>query len=103
MLLLVGSLLVEFVTGTLWVQDYSPLKVDFYPVHYYGAWVFGTMFVLHACVKLPTVRRAYRERGVLAPLRQSLRRHRAGATRRQPARPDGSRDAHAQPARDCWR
>ena len=72
MLLLVGSLLVEIVTGTLWVQDYFPLKVDFYPVHYYGAWVFGTMFVLHACVKLPVVRRAYRERGVLAPLRQSL-------------------------------
>ncbi|HEY3775516.1 MAG TPA: molybdopterin-dependent oxidoreductase [Solirubrobacteraceae bacterium] len=72
MLLLVGSLLVEFVTGTLWVQDYFPLKIDFYPVHYYGAWVFGTMFVLHACIKLPVVRRAYRERGVLAPLRQSL-------------------------------
>jgi DMSO/TMAO reductase YedYZ molybdopterin-dependent catalytic subunit len=72
MLLLVGSLLVEIVTGTLWVEDYFPLKVDFYPVHYYGAWVFGTMFVLHACVKLPVVRRAYRERGVLAPLRASL-------------------------------
>jgi DMSO/TMAO reductase YedYZ molybdopterin-dependent catalytic subunit len=72
MLLLVGSLLVELVTGTLWVQDYFPLHVDFYPVHYYGAWVFGAMFVLHACVKLPVVRRAYRERGVLAPLRRSL-------------------------------
>ncbi len=30
------------------------------------------MFVLHACVKLPTVRRAYRERGVLKPLLQGL-------------------------------
>ena len=72
LLLLVGSLLVEFVTGTLWVQDYFPLKIAFYPVHYYGAWVFGTMFVLHACLKLPVVRRAYRERGALAPLRASL-------------------------------
>ena len=72
MLLLVGSLLVEIVTGTLWIQDYFPLKVDFYPVHYYGAWVFGAMFLLHACVKLPVVRRAYRERGALAPLRDSL-------------------------------
>jgi DMSO/TMAO reductase YedYZ molybdopterin-dependent catalytic subunit len=72
MLLLIGSLLVEFVTGTLDIQDYTPLNVDFYPVHYYGAWVFGTVFVLHACVKLPVVRRAYRERGVLAPLRASL-------------------------------
>jgi DMSO/TMAO reductase YedYZ molybdopterin-dependent catalytic subunit len=72
MLLLMGSLLVEIVTGTLWVQDYFPLNIDFYPVHYYGAWVFGAMFVLHACVKLPVVRRAYRERGALAPLRASL-------------------------------
>jgi DMSO/TMAO reductase YedYZ molybdopterin-dependent catalytic subunit len=73
LLLLVGSLLVEFVTGIFAVQDYSPLTIDFYPVHYYGAWVFGTMFVLHACVKIPVVRRAYRERGVLGPLRASLK------------------------------
>ncbi len=72
LLLLVGSLLLEIVTGTLDVQYYSPLNVNFYLVHYYGAWVFGTMFVLHTCLKLPTVRRAYRERGVLAPLRASL-------------------------------
>jgi DMSO/TMAO reductase YedYZ molybdopterin-dependent catalytic subunit len=73
LLLLVGSVLVEFVTGILDIQDYYPLKFPFYPIHYYGAWVFGTMFVLHACVKLPTVRRAYRERGVLMPLRAGLR------------------------------
>jgi DMSO/TMAO reductase YedYZ molybdopterin-dependent catalytic subunit len=73
LLLLVGSVLVEFVSGILDIQDYYPLKFPFYPIHYYGAWVFGTMFVLHACVKLPTVRRAYRERGVLMPLRAGLR------------------------------
>jgi DMSO/TMAO reductase YedYZ molybdopterin-dependent catalytic subunit len=72
MVLLVGSLMVELVTGTLAIQDYTPLHLQFYPVHYYGAWVFGAMFVLHACVKLPVVRRAYRERGALAPLRESL-------------------------------
>ena len=72
LLLLVGSVLVEFVTGILWVEDYYRLKFDFYAIHYYGAWVFGTMFVLHACVKLPTVRRAYRARGVLKPLRDGL-------------------------------
>jgi DMSO/TMAO reductase YedYZ molybdopterin-dependent catalytic subunit len=73
LLLLVGSVLVEFATGILAVENYYPLPVNFYAIHYYGAWVFGAMFVLHACVKLPTVRRAYRERGVLKPLRQSLR------------------------------
>jgi DMSO/TMAO reductase YedYZ molybdopterin-dependent catalytic subunit len=73
LLLLVGSVLVEFVSGIFDIQDYYPLKFPFYPIHYYGAWVFGTMFALHACVKLPTVRRAYRERGVLMPLRAGLR------------------------------
>ena len=55
------------------MEDYYSLGFNFCAIHYYGAWVFGTMFVLHACVKLPTVRRAYRERGVLRPLRESLR------------------------------
>jgi DMSO/TMAO reductase YedYZ molybdopterin-dependent catalytic subunit len=72
LVLLVGSVLIEFVTGIFAVEDYFPFQIDFYQVHYYGAWVFGTMFVLHACVKLPVVRRAYRERGALAPLRERL-------------------------------
>jgi DMSO/TMAO reductase YedYZ molybdopterin-dependent catalytic subunit len=73
LLLLVGSVLVELVTGILNMEDYYPLPIDFYAIHYYGAWVFGTVFVLHACVKLPTVRRAYRTRGLLKPLREGLR------------------------------
>jgi hypothetical protein len=71
LLALVASVLVEFATGILVVDDYFS-GGDFYALHYYGAWVFVTMFVLHACVKLPTVRRAYRERGVLKPLREGL-------------------------------
>jgi hypothetical protein len=65
--------LLEFVTGILAAEAYYPLGIDFYAIHYYGAWVFGTMFVLHACVKIPVVRRAYRERGVLKPLRVGLK------------------------------
>jgi DMSO/TMAO reductase YedYZ molybdopterin-dependent catalytic subunit len=72
LLLLVGSVLVEFASGILDIQDF-PQGINFYLIHYYGAWVFGTMFVLHACVKLPVARRAYRDRGVLKPLRASLR------------------------------
>ena len=73
LLALVASALVEFATGILIVDDYFPGSViNFYAVHYYGAWVFGTLFVLHACVKLPTVRRAYRDRGVLKPLLEGL-------------------------------
>jgi DMSO/TMAO reductase YedYZ molybdopterin-dependent catalytic subunit len=72
LLLLVGSVLVEFATGILDIDDYNRLPIGFNTLHYYGAWVFGTMFVLHACLKLPTVRRAYRERGVLKPMTRSL-------------------------------
>ena len=69
---LVASVLVEFATGILAADDWTPWSFNFNTVHYYGAWIFGTLFVLHACIKLPVVRRAYRERGVLKPLMQSL-------------------------------
>ena len=69
---LVASVLVEFATGILMMDDWGPAKFAFNTVHYYGAWVFGTLFVLHACIKVPVVRRAYRERGVLKPLMQSV-------------------------------
>jgi hypothetical protein len=72
LLALVASVLVEFATGILNVDDYFGGPLDFNTVHYYGAWVFGTLFVLHACVKLPTVRRAYRTRGALKPLLEGL-------------------------------
>lgn len=72
LLALVTSVLVEFATGILDIDDNLFGPMNFNAVHYYGAWVFGTLFVLHACVKLPTVRRAYRTRGVLKPLLQGL-------------------------------
>lgn len=71
-LLLVGSVLVEFVTGTLDVEYFYPWHFDFYTIHYYGALVFFSAFLLHLFVKLPTVRHAYRERGVLKPLLDDL-------------------------------
>lgn len=69
---LVASVLVEFATGIFNMQAWGPWSFDFNTVHYYGAWMFGTLFVLHACIKLPAVRRAYRERGVLKPLMNGL-------------------------------
>ncbi|MBV9798234.1 MAG: hypothetical protein JO039_09335, partial [Solirubrobacterales bacterium] len=90
LLLLVGSVLVEFVSGILYVED-DGLPFDFYAIHYFGAWVFGTMFLLHACIKLPTVRRAYRERGVLKPLR-------AGLLDTKPEPPNSSELAPVEPS-----
>ena len=69
---LVASVLVEFATGVLMVDDYYVVHFNIDTIHYYGAWLFGTLFVLHASIKLPAVRRAYRERGVLKPLMQGV-------------------------------
>jgi DMSO/TMAO reductase YedYZ molybdopterin-dependent catalytic subunit len=80
LLALVASVLVEFATGILMMEEWITGSFDLNLVHYYGAWVFGTLFVLHAFIKLPTVRRAYRERGVLKPLRENL-----GQTKPEPA------------------
>ena len=70
--LLVGSALFEFATGIVNIQVYYPFHFSFYTGHLYGAWVFIAAFVGHAAIKLPTVRRAYRVHGALAPLRDSL-------------------------------
>ena len=53
----------EFATGILNVQLWYPWHFNFVVAHYYGAWVFLTALVLHVAVKLPVIRRAYRERG----------------------------------------
>jgi DMSO/TMAO reductase YedYZ molybdopterin-dependent catalytic subunit len=72
LLLLVGGALFEFATGVVNIQDWYPFHFQFVEAHYYGAWVFFAAFALHATVKMPTVVRAYRERGVLKPLRDDL-------------------------------
>jgi DMSO/TMAO reductase YedYZ molybdopterin-dependent catalytic subunit len=88
---LVASVLVEFVTGILAMDNWAPGKFNFNTVHYYGAWLFGTLFVLHACIKLPVVRRAYRDRGVLKPLMQ-------GVAQTKPEPPDDGGLAPINPA-----
>lgn len=84
-LLLVATVLVEVATGIVMVDGTSlPLVSDWFAVHYYGAWIFIVMFVVHGGVKFPTVRRAYRERGAWAPLRERL-----ADTRPEPPDPGG--------------
>lgn len=70
--LLVGGSLFVFGTGLLNIQVYYPWPFRFLTAHYYGSLVFVAAFALHVGLKLPTVRRAFRERGVLAPLRAGL-------------------------------
>jgi DMSO/TMAO reductase YedYZ molybdopterin-dependent catalytic subunit len=70
--LLVGGSLFVFFTGILNIQLYYPWGFSFVPAHYYGAFVFLAALGLHLVAKVPVARRAFRERGVTAPLRDDL-------------------------------
>lgn len=61
-LLLVGSALFMFATGTFNAQLYYPWRFDFVVAHYYGAFVFLASLALHIGVKLPTMRAAWATR-----------------------------------------
>ncbi|MEU0383662.1 molybdopterin-dependent oxidoreductase [Streptomyces chartreusis] len=61
LLLLVGGALFEFVTGVLNVQLDYVFPGSFYPLHFYGAWVFFAAFVAHAVLKTPTALRNLRQ------------------------------------------
>jgi DMSO/TMAO reductase YedYZ molybdopterin-dependent catalytic subunit len=67
--LLVGGSLFVFFTGVLNIQVYYPWDFSFVPAHYYGSFVFLAALGLHLVVKVPVALRAFRERGVLRPLR----------------------------------
>lgn len=69
LLLLVGGALFEFVTGVLNVQLEYLFPGSFYPLHFYGAWVFFGAFVAHVVLRLPQVVRVLRERGWREQLR----------------------------------
>ena len=60
LLLLVGGGLFEFVTGVLNVQLDYVFPGSFYPLHFYGAWVFFAAFLAHAVLKTPAALRNLR-------------------------------------------
>ncbi len=60
LLLLVGGVLFEFVTGLLNVQLDYVFPGSFYPLHFYGAWVFAAAFVVHVVLRLPKAVRVLR-------------------------------------------
>lgn len=69
-LLLVGGVLFEFATGLLNIQLDYIFPGSFYPLHFYGAWVFIGAFVLHVALRIPLMVRMLRDGG----LREELRR-----------------------------
>lgn len=60
LLLLVGGVLFEFVTGVLNVQLDYVFPGSFYPLHFYGAWVFFAAFVVHVVLRAPAAVRNLR-------------------------------------------
>ncbi|MCX3058193.1 molybdopterin-dependent oxidoreductase [Streptomyces beihaiensis] len=60
LLLLVGGALFEFATGVLNIQLDYVFPGSFYPLHFYGAWVFFAAFVAHAVLKVPKALRTVR-------------------------------------------
>ncbi|MFG2503676.1 molybdopterin-dependent oxidoreductase [Streptomyces sp. NPDC048441] len=69
LLLLVGGALFEFVTGVLNVQLEYLFPGSFYPLHFYGAWVFFGAFVAHAALRMPLAVRTLRAGGLRDRLR----------------------------------
>lgn len=81
LLMLVGGVLFEIVTGVLNIQCFG---FSFYTAHYFGAWVFIAGFLVHVAIKAPRMwssLRAMRLRDVLRTRRED--------TRAEPWEPDG--------------
>jgi DMSO/TMAO reductase YedYZ molybdopterin-dependent catalytic subunit len=74
--LLVGGAVFEFATGILDIQTWYKFPGSFYPLHFYGAWVFIAGFVVHVALKLPAMIRALRSRSLIGELRTNLARTR---------------------------
>jgi DMSO/TMAO reductase YedYZ molybdopterin-dependent catalytic subunit len=74
--LLVGGAVFEFATGILNIQTWYKFPGSFYPLHFYGAWVFIAGFVVHVPLKLPVMIRALRSRSFWGELRTNLARTR---------------------------
>ncbi|MCV7410009.1 hypothetical protein AWC05_22895 [Mycobacterium florentinum] len=84
LVMLVGGILFETVTGVLNIQYDYVFGFSFYDAHYFGGWVFITGFLMHIAIKLPRMVAGLRS----LPLRDVLRTGRAD-TRPEPADPDG--------------
>lgn len=82
--LFVSSAVFLFATGMMnTAYDYA-FRFNFVLAHYYAAVVFSASLVLHVAIKTPVILRAYRERGILRPLRDDL-----AHTRPEPGDPHG--------------
>jgi DMSO/TMAO reductase YedYZ molybdopterin-dependent catalytic subunit len=76
LLLLVGSSLFLFVTGTINVEYWLPFGFPFLSAHYYAALVFIGALALHLVLKIPIVTRTFAREGAFRPLGEGIERMR---------------------------
>lgn len=69
LLLLVGGILFEMVTGVMNIQYDYAFPFFFYTAHYYGAWAFIAGLVVHIVLKVPVMVRALKTRSLAIELR----------------------------------
>nr|WP_206027944.1 molybdopterin-dependent oxidoreductase [Rhodococcus kroppenstedtii] len=69
-LMLVGGVLFEIVTGVLNIQYDYVFGFDFYAAHYFGAWVFIAGFLSHVAIKVPVMWRTLRRTSLSDVLRE---------------------------------
>ncbi len=93
LLMLVGGILFEIVTGVLNIQYDYIFGFSFYTAHYFGAWVFIAGFLMHIAIKIPAMWSGLRS---ISP-RAILHTGRADTTA-QPWQPDGLVAADPRPA-----
>jgi DMSO/TMAO reductase YedYZ molybdopterin-dependent catalytic subunit len=72
LILLVGGVALQFVTGILYVDYKAAPGISFYTSHFFGAWIFMAGFTIHVAVKFPTMVRSLRSRRLRTELRTSL-------------------------------
>jgi DMSO/TMAO reductase YedYZ molybdopterin-dependent catalytic subunit len=71
LLMIVGGVLFEIVTGVLNIQYDYIFGFSFYTAHYFGAWVFIAGFLAHIAIKLPTMIGSLRSRSLRSVLTTS--------------------------------
>jgi len=84
LLMLVGGLLFEIVTGVLNIQYDYIFGFSFYDGHYFGAWVFITGFLMHIALKIPRMLTGLRSLSLREVLHTNV-----SDTKAQPPDPDG--------------
>jgi DMSO/TMAO reductase YedYZ molybdopterin-dependent catalytic subunit len=84
LLMLVGGILFEIITGVLNIQYDYIFGFSFYTAHYYGGWVFIAGFLIHITIKIPQMWTGLRSMS----MRDVLRTNRTD-TAPEPFEPDG--------------